>query len=252
MTENPHNKVEETLRLVRERREFVELITHLNAIFLDPKLIRKTSKGGWTHPWKYFDSLRNYLLLTCFDLLGQPCEFKDFQSWLKSASTSVERDEALATIHKDEALIESVKKIHRAYLDAYSTKVSFYRFINEVLPEKTREQLLYSVRIRRIDSNKNCEIGKVESSDKKIKFLFTIRNSYTHKAKNTGSPAGGVFANWTDPVIIDGVPKRGWEPIHYEHKAGERIEFSVRDWPGVLLQAVEIGILGVEGHANDA
>ena len=252
MTENPQNNVEGTLRLVRERLEFVEIVSNLNVKFLDSKLIRHTPEGGWTHPWKYFDSLRNYLLLTCFDLLGQPSEFKDFQSWLKSSSTSKERDTVLATIDKDEGLIDSVQKIHRGYLDAYGTKVSFYRFINEVLPEEMREQLLYSVRIRRIDSNKNREIENVELTDEKIKFLFTIRNYYTHKAKNTGSPAGGVFANWTDPVIIDGVPKKGWETIHYKYKAGERIEFSVRDWPDVLFRAVNIGIQVIEGHVNDA
>jgi hypothetical protein len=83
MTASPP-KSDDTLRLVEERLEFVEIISRLNEQFLDPSLIRKVGEKGWTHPWKYFDALRNYLLLTCFDLLGQPSEFKDFQSWLQS------------------------------------------------------------------------------------------------------------------------------------------------------------------------
>lgn len=252
MNDSTQNEVDGALRVVRERLEFVEIITNLNEKFLDPKLIRHTPEGGWTHPWKYFDSLRNYLLLTTFDLLGQPSEFKDFQSWLVSRSTSLERKAVMETIVKDEALIDSMQKIHRGYLDIHGTKTSFYRFINEVLPNEMREELLHSIRICRIDSSENREIRIVDSSDKKIRFLFAIRNLYTHKLKNTGSPAGGVFENWTDPIIIDGVPKKGWEPIYYEHKAIERVEFGVRDWPDVLLRAVNTGIQIIEGRANGA
>ena len=85
MTASPP-KSDDTLRLVEERLEFVEIISRLNEQFLDPSLIRKVGEKGWTPTWKYFDALRNYLLLTCFDLLGQPSEFKDFQSWLQSFS----------------------------------------------------------------------------------------------------------------------------------------------------------------------
>ena len=77
---------------------------------------------------------------------------------------------------------------------------------------------------------------------------FAIRNAYTHRAKNAGSPAGGVFENWGDPVIIDGVPKKGWESIYYETKSGVRIEYSVRDWPQTLIETINAGLRVFTGN----
>lgn len=116
----------ERLQLVKDRLELVSIISSLNPQFLNVKMIRETSNGGWTHPWKYFDSLRTYLLLTCFDLLGQPDSFKDFKSWLSSSSTAVERTAALQKSGGESNIVEIIKTVHHEYLATYGTKNSFY------------------------------------------------------------------------------------------------------------------------------
>lgn len=235
-----HNQ--DRLRLVHERLEFVGLITSLNPQFLDPTLIRHPDENGWTHPWKYFDSLRNYLLLTCFDILGQSNSFKDFGAWLSASSTESERFSVLEKAKERSSLLESITYVHAEYLAKYGARRAFYRFVQEVLPASAADDLFYSISIRKIDTAKNIEIEKVEAPEKKLAFLFDVRNSFTHKAVNTGSPAGGVFPNWGAPVLIDGVPMQGWEPIHWERKNDYHLTYGVRDWPNALIRTVEAGI----------
>ena len=227
--------------LVRERLEFVSIITSINTQFLDPSLTRITENNGWTHPWKYFDALRNYLLLTCFDLLGQSDGFKDFQSWLNSSRTISERNVALEKA-ENSSLLESVRSVHADYLSVYGAKNSFKRFINEVLPSDVKEQLLFSVMIRKIDTIKNCEIGGIDEESKKIDFLYAMRNAFTHEGVNIGSPAGGVFPNHGAWINMDGVLKKGYEPIYWTQKSHIRIEHMVRDWPDVLIRTVNAGL----------
>ena len=236
---------------MRERLEFVQIISDLNPQFLDHGLIRHTSDGGWTHPWIYFDSLRNYLLLTCFDLLGQPSEYKDFQSWLASSATASERAAIIASMDKAIGPTDAATALYRSYLDSYGSRRSFFRFINEVIPDATREQLLHSIMIRQIDTVKNLETAKVESHDEKIKFLFGIRNTYTHQAMNTGSPSAGVFPDWNEWRVINGVPMKGYETIKFEKRPAARIDYCVRDWPDVLVRTVNAGIDVVEQASVD-
>jgi len=231
-----------TIRLVKERLEFVEIIDRLNQHFLDPKLIKLTPEGGWTHPWKYLDALRNYLLLTCFDLLGQPSEFKDFQSWLSAASCGDERKEVQQNLTEKASVFDSAAEIHRGYLRIYGVRNSFIRFINHVLTAEARNDLLYSVRIRRVDPVKHMEIEVIESDERKINWLYAVRNAYTHRAENTGSPAGGVFGTVGRELVVEGKVLKGWEPIAWEPDGKLQIEYSVRDWPQALTNAVTNGL----------
>ena len=143
--------------LVEHRLEFVQIISSLQEQFSDIHPTSNTPYGGWTHPWKHFDSLRNYLLLTCFDSLGQPEEFVTFESWLKRSSGVLERQAGLDTLGASDSPIQVTEKLHRAYLDSYGTRRSFYRFLDTVLPETALDDLMFSIRIRRIDSRKNTE-----------------------------------------------------------------------------------------------
>ena len=232
------------VELVRERLEFVEIIGALNEQFLDPQLIRQVGEHGWTHPWKYFDALRNYLLLTCFDLLGQPDEFMDFGSWLKASSTKKERNAIIAAIDPEADLTQTLRQVHDAYVSVYGTRRAFYRYIEELMSGHQTDALFYSVKIRKIDPQKNLALEEVESRGKKLKFLFQVRNNYTHSGVNTGSPGGGVFPDHGKAMVIDGEPKMGWEPIHYDERGGFRYEYSVRNWPNVLIDAVQSGVEG--------
>jgi hypothetical protein len=231
-----------TTQVVRDRLEFVELITQLNHQFLDPAKVRYLPNGGWTHPWMYFDSLRNYLLLTCFDLLGQPAAFKDFQTWLTAKTTAKEREAIVSGIPASYDPIKTAALIHREYLEAYGAKTSFYRFIDVVIPASKRAQLLYSVRIRRIDPIRNKELEVVENDDAKKKWLYEIRNSYTHRAVNTGSPGGRVFKGPVPLLDKEGNALYGWMPIQWQDQANVRIEYGVRCWPAVLKDTVAAGL----------
>lgn len=232
--------------LVKERLEFVELIGSLNQQFLKPELAMETKDGGWTHPWKHFDSLRTYLLLTCFDLLGQPDEFMDFGAWLRAGRTREERDSILLSIPDVGDFVQRVSMMHEAYLGIYGVKKSFLRFIDDVIPEASKASLLYSIRVSEFDPTENREIGILDEETRKTGFLYWVRNSYTHKAISTGSPAGGVFSNWGMPILIDGVPKMGWEPICTRIDGGKHYSYGVRNWPTVLIEVVTCGLREIE------
>lgn len=242
MTDTNHNDLEYHIKRARDRLAFVALIAELNPQFLDPTLISKVGERGWTHPWIHFDSLRNYLLLTCFDLLGQSERYLDFQSWLGAKRCENERATLLSTIEEDDTEIQVATKLHRGYLDLYGSKNSFYRFINEMLPDKVRSDLMVSVRIRRINTEENREIEILESDDEKIKYLYRLRNDYTHGAQISGSPSEGVFENFGGPILIDGEMKMGYVTIRSIPERNERIDISVRNWPKALERTVEAAI----------
>lgn len=238
--------IEDAKQLVRERLEFVEIISALNEQFCDDSLIRELPPDGWIHPWKYFESLRNYLLLTCFDALGQQAPFLPFNSWLEAKPTKAEREQifeaAAMGIHDTESLVSAVKLIHREYLTLYGTKNSFYWFINEVLDIQTRAKLLSSVMIEKVH-NLTHTYETVDAPQEKVKFLFYIRNSYTHHAMDTGFGAGAVFPElYGKPIMIHGKLQLGYCPILREQKGDHRITYLVRDWPNVLKEAVTVGL----------
>jgi hypothetical protein len=237
-------------RLIEERLEFVDLISGLHKHFHDSSLVRDTSEGGWTHPWLYFDSLRNYLLLTCFDLLGQRGDYKDFGTWLRADSVAAERDEAVRSLNLSAPIIQNVAQLFDSYLERYGNKRSFDRFIDEVLPPKERDELFASIWIREIDPKANREVGVLENVSLKRRFLYELRNSYTHSATNTGSAAGGLFHDSGTPIDMEGELRYGYEIVRWEVKNGVRTEYSVRRWPHLLKDLVRIGLDQVELKAS--
>ena len=240
-------------KVIRDRLEFVEMITALRPQFCD-RQTQMTAEGGWTHRWLYFDALRNYLLLTCFDLLGQPQNYMSFGSWLKSDDIEPQRTAALARATSFSVLLDQIKMVHSDYLAAYGTTNSFKRFVKDVLPPEVRANLYHSVMIRKIDPVTNTVVAETTtfSDDKKLDFLYTIRNAFTHTAVNAGSPAGGVWAEWDEWRDIDGsgVLKKGYVEIYRVERDGFHFEYSVRDWPDVLSRAVESGLSLMEGCAE--
>ena len=188
------------------------------------------------------DALRNYLLLTCFDVLGARSEHLDFQSWLRARRTAQVRDAAIAALPAGAAAAHIAATLHRKYLDEFGATQAFYRLLREVLPADDRSALLFSVRVREIDIEKNLEVRAIDDSNVKEDFLFEVRNKFTHEARDVGSPAGGVFTDWGKAVLIEGVPQMGWEPIHHAYSGNTRVEHAVRDWPTALINAVRAGI----------
>ncbi|BAZ51819.1 hypothetical protein NIES4103_44770 [Nostoc sp. NIES-4103] len=223
--ENAQYKVQERLSLAKSIFEQGEQLR-------DRSLVKDTDNNGWTHPYIQYDALVNYLLLTCFDILGQPKDWLSFNAWLEAKRTKSEREEAVSLISESEreeavslisesiTTIDATKKIHNFYLNKYGVKNSFYRFINEVLDEETRERLLSSVRIEQI--NKGSPSVTIDEHKEKKSFLYDSRNYFTHQAILTGSPAGGLFPK----IIMIKDKKILWG--YGEVRNNEKFRYSVR------------------------
>lgn len=238
---------EERIALVKDRLEFVSMISDLHSHYFGPELIRDNPDGkGWTHPWMYFDGLRNYLLLTCFDLLGQPDDFMDFDSWLISSKTAIAREKVFEKNAHSGNLTEIIKNIYQEYKLSYGTKRSFFKFLNEVLTEEMRIELANDIWIRKYKTSTNQRISSIESNEDKFKELYKIRNSFTHAGVNTGSIGAGVFPNFAGEMIVDGVSKKGYAPVGFIRKKDTHIIIFVRDWPDVLIRAVKYGVTQLE------
>ena len=234
------------LALAKERLQLVSMLGDLRSLYFGHQHVELTPDDGWTHPWKKVDALRNYLLLTCFDVLGARTQHIDFQSWLAYGKPTAAREQAIASLSHTEQAVIVAATLHRAYLEEYGSTQAFFRFMRELLPSAARDELLHSVRITEIDIAKNLGLREIDELKAKEGFLFEVRNKFTHEARDTGSPAGGLFPEWGQPVIIDGVPMMGWEPIYHIDRGNIRTEYGVRNWPAALVAAVEAGIAATQ------
>lgn len=228
---------------VRGRLHFVEHITSLNTQFFDLSLPLKSIPNqtwSWSHPWLYFDALRNYLLLTCFDYLGQSAEFLEFHKWFSPKTTCKQRDETLRKLQKNPSALKIVKELYKTYNKIYGVQNSFNRFILEVLHEQARNELYKSIRIRYIDAQQACEREIAEQESVKLEALYRLRNVYTHSLVNIGTASGGLIQNFGKPIIVDGKPMQGYVPIYHYYKSENiRVEYGVRNWPDVLTNILQ-------------
>lgn len=215
--------------LVQERLSLAKRILEQGEQLRDPSLIQDKN-DGWTHLYIHHEALVNYLLLTCFDILGQSNEWLPFNSWLQADRTKCEREEAAALISHSATPVEIAQEMYAAYQSNYGVKTSFYRFIDEVLDEKARERLLFSVKIEQ--KLKNGDLIVIKDPLRKKAFLYESRNLFTHYLLPTGSPARGV---WTENLIIkDG--KLLWGYSHVRTKNNN--SYSVRKWPFELFEII--------------
>ena len=98
------------------------------------------------------------------------------------------------------------------------------------------------MKVRRIDTLENKEIEVLDSESAKLEYIYRLRNEYTHGAQIAGHPAGGVIEDWNKPIIINGKEMLGYVTIRSIPKNAERIDICVRNWPNVLVDAVEIAL----------
>lgn len=123
-----------------------------------------------------------YHILTCFDLLGQPSKFITFDQWIISKSKKIERDTIIKNIPSNVDNLKYCENLYKEYLSIYGVKISFMRFIREMIPNDVKEELLNCIKISEVSMPlKNENIRKDISVEEKEKFLFQLRNNYTHK-----------------------------------------------------------------------
>ena len=248
-------KNHEVCKLIRQRLDHVSLIFELRHQFNDVKLVEEVGEHGWTHPWRYFDALMYYLLLTCFDSLGQPTEWVSFSEWLVSSRKTSEREVATATIPQNADPVAITCHIHSAYQSIYGVRTSFYNFVQNVLTEEERTKLYFSIEIvrgRKGGDINTCypALGQITDDRKKLDFLFSLRNKFTHGAVIMGSPNAGIFRHSYDAIEIDGKLIKGYIEIHRETKNDELLVYQVRDWPFVLQRLILAALARQESGAS--
>jgi hypothetical protein len=233
--------------LAEDRLRLVNYILGLHANFSGMEKVEMIGKNGWTHPWRYFDALMNYLVLTCFDLLGQPAEWIPFSEWLESSKKKGERDAALASLAAEASPIEIAKHLNSAYQLIYGVKNSFNKFVLDMLNDAERENLYHSIYIITAKRHDNPLVslqsdGEITEEKKKWEALFKLRNNFTHSAINIGSPGGGLSKDYYEPFIYDGVPQKSYQEIWRDVKKEKVIIYHVADWPFVPIRCIE-GVL---------
>jgi len=227
MTQTPKNRVVDRLAVV------LALMGQTRPI-AKPKRIGVFPDGTATSAWDQHDSLINYLLLTCFDVLGQGEDFVSFQKWLDSKKLGPERQQALSSIDANLRPIEVSRALLAWYNKHYSVTKGFFRFIDS-LPKAARDELLESVHI---GSTKQI---KSEKADKMRRdFLYQMRNSFTHGAISHIT----VSRMMDDSSRIMIVDATGKEPIlkqaarMVEGRIDQEGAIFVSDWPFVLYRTV--------------
>ena len=248
MNQNP-----EQIELVKNRLFLIQQLTEAKEHFRGKDKIKKLENRYWTHSYKDFSALRIYLALTCFDILGQPNDWIDYKSWLISKKTKEERDVILNQVPKTENyLIE----VYNQYNRIYGVKSSFYKFIRDIISQKDRQKLFESIRTSKqitpqILNKKSTTVAtgrRIEvKTETKEKFLFEIRNSFTHKGISIGNAGGGIFED-DKPFFIPGddYPTWGFTGIHKKKMNGDLITFSVQRWPFVLTEIIENSLEKIE------
>lgn len=217
---------ESRLHLVKTVVERLDLVKRLQE--------QEVSKALWMHD----TALSVYLLLTCFDRLGQPADWLPFDAWLAASRTSHERVAALKILPADTPHIEAAKALTKWYNDQYGVRSSFFRFLHEVLPDETRRQLLSSIEIEvrtlppRIDT-----VPPVSHQDKE-KYLLKLRNDYTHKS-HVRTRAGSE-----DELSrhFQSDNRNTW--FYQEHTVDAEKWTTIRTfgWPYTLENAVRVGL----------
>lgn len=176
----------------------------------------------------YHEPLVTYLLLTCFDRLGQPTEWLDFGAWLKSKRHKDERKEGHQAAGRVADLTGACQMLHSHYLALYGVKSSFFRFLREVLPPWARRYLLNSIEITKCKNPPFPKALPETTDEEKEAYLFKRRNDYTHKAAFT-PPAG----EWLGRCYSNHVQ---------EFRTEYWTDTVTTDWPAVLEKTVRIGL----------
>lgn len=179
-----------------------------------------------------------YLLLTCFDRLGQLNRFIQFDDFLQGKKQRYKdlREEALRNAG-DDAVSQSLA-LYRTYQKHFSVTNSFYRFIDEVLPEQERRALLECIKVFETPLLKKASSRKLDDIEVK-RFLYSFRNRFTHQADY--EPGLTIPL----PREISNHPPGSSVFIMYDQWREEDkiITVSFRDFSETLFKCVKVGLV---------
>lgn len=160
-----------------------------------------------------YPGLVTYLYLTCFDQLGTPANgWCLFPNWIESKKhrKEVEEivDESRNEFKTDNLVgIKSIaKEIYNGYHSLYGVKNSFFRFLREIIPTDTRNNLLNSILVEKW-THGNVQVLDFDVDELyKEKWLYDTRNNYTHNlfTTQTNQADGKVIEDntWMNREVI--------------------------------------------------
>jgi len=215
------------------------------------------SEKWWFHSRHEREALVVYLLLTCFDRLGQLRQHISFPEWLKSTKEVyvTERNKVLNLLSTNSSPTETAQKLFEVYQNIYGVKNSFYKGILN-LSEESKEQFLKSVCLT---FKPKCPMHGVNIStpsfplnDKekelklKLKYLYNKRNSFTHKLEQYHSSSvpmisERVVQNGSSWGAIFNDSRLSYMGVHREYeklKSGDEYVYTISDWPFILFETL--------------
>ncbi|MBI3920430.1 MAG: hypothetical protein HY318_03340 [Armatimonadetes bacterium] len=194
---------------------------------------RDTAKDLFHH----YEALVTYLLLTCFDRLGQPADWLEFGSWLSARGKKDEREKASQGINATDP-VEVARAMHDFYKGIYAVKHAFFKFLTDtkLLPAESRQMLLASIDIVEMPNTPGSGLERSHSEKEKMEYLYGLRNNYTHEARFIRGVAGMTYPEDWDSREV-------WVYKEQEFKANSWVTVAFRDWPGILESTVRTGLM---------
>jgi len=225
---------DEVTARVRDRLAMVKHLIEMNHPLAVPEKAGPTKDkdgrhdGGWLHEYAQLDSLVTYLLLTCFDVLGQPSDWTPFGFWVERSAYASERQDALR-MHADADPVAAARALHDHYNTLYGVRSSFMHFIDGVLNDDARKQLLASVNLIRFEPE---PVGIIDDDSERKRVLYRLRNEFTHTARLWGAPRQEDGSR-----LAPATPERSGLPGHHLFTENGLL-CMVHDWPFKLYEAV--------------
>jgi hypothetical protein len=249
----------EKFNVVKDRLILVNHLNNAEHHFKGRLYPRYLSANRLEYPlYKNYFGLKTYLLLTCFDILGQPDEWLDFNNWLNCKNRPeivIEKNKIFEKV-KFKDPVKDISQIHQEYNKIYGVKNSFFSFVKNVITEENRIKLFNSIRnTERVSEHKFNEDGtqsppvgkRIElDNELKLKFLFQLRNSFTHKGIAYGTSIGAVFDINKAHEFTNGKPSHYLYDIHTEKLNGKIITWKVHRWPFILSEIINETLISLK------
>jgi len=229
----------ERIKRVKDRLFLYDKISDLKEFFRGDEYTEHPSEGTFDHKFRHYQALRFYLLLTCFDILGQESEFIDFNEFLNSNKFKTERIKLLREF-STETEISKIKIMYEYYLKIYGFKKRYLYFIDNILDETQRNRLYSTIKIQKVYNafKAGVRAEDIVTVKKKNDFLFKLRNEFTHEGKSWASGTHGIFEDF--PTIWkNGEIKWTFETQYLEKFPTCHVQYSTLRWPSELRKILQ-------------
>jgi len=187
--------VNEPKYLVRRRLNLVRKLTASTPPEQEADELIHADGQWYTHPGKDYQGLRCYLLLSCFDILGQlTTEWADFYSWLSQKMNVDPRTFVPVASEKDMA--EPLRMLYHNYSKDHAVRNNFHIFINKVIGPVRREELLNSIVLIKKSKMTDVALDYIPTEEEKLNALLDLRSNYIPADKAIVPDKPGVVRHW--------------------------------------------------------